>query len=176
MNEIRNIVGTMKSSPVLNYAIAGVDSYLLERGKVRLFECTRDHQDNITPHSHRFDFACLVLSGSVTNRIWIETDDSIGDLFEKSWLQYSGNIGEHTVTKSSKAHYEYRDFLHSTGQSYSMKRDQIHSIRFSKGAKVLFFEGPEVVAQSAIIQPVVNDKVIPTYQKLDWMFLAGEAI
>jgi len=51
-----------------------------------------------------------------------------------------------------------------------MKADQMHSIDFSKGAKVLFFEGPRLSDTSEIIEPVVRGEVIRTYIKQDYMF------
>ncbi len=95
MQNVIDVIDRIKSDRVINYAIAGLDSYLLGNGKVRYFECSRDHQDQITPHSHRFDFSCIVLAGMVTNRIWVECDDQSGDFFEGSIITYDGVIGEH---------------------------------------------------------------------------------
>ena len=63
LNKLIEILQDMKTSKVANYVIAGLDSYMLENGNIRMFENSRKHQDMITPHSHRFDFVCLVLSG-----------------------------------------------------------------------------------------------------------------
>jgi len=164
----------MKSSTVRNYVIAGLDSSLLEHGKVRYFENSRDHQDSITPHTHRFDFTCLVLEGSVTNRIWHPASDhGDSDLFMVSALDYTGKIGEHQVwaTNPEPEWFDYTDYEYLAGECYSMTHSQFHSIKFSKGAKVLFFEGPQITNTSYIIEPYVNGVVIPTYQKLDYMFL-----
>jgi len=170
-----NIISSMKSDGVFNYAIAGVDSYLLNNGRVRLFECSRDHQDQITPHSHRFDFACLVLEGHVVNITWHEVDDNNGDFFEESVLTYNGTIGEHKVQKSGRSFYYPTRVKYTKGDTYSMDSDQIHSIQFSRGAKVLFFEGPAFKDTSLIIEPVVNGEKIPTYVKRDYMFIkSGE--
>ena len=46
----------------------------------------------------------------------------------------------------------------------------IHSINFSKGAKVLFFEEPSCSNKSYIIEPIVNGEVIRTYVNKDYMF------
>ena len=52
----------MKHSPVRNYAIPGLTSSLIgspsPNGTVRIFECSREHQEPIIPHSHRFSFQC----------------------------------------------------------------------------------------------------------------------
>ena len=84
MKDIISILQDMKSDRVANYVIAGLDSYMLNSGKVRLFENKRDHNDAITPHSHRFDFVCLVLAGKVVNSLWEECSESDGDFFEVS--------------------------------------------------------------------------------------------
>lgn len=170
MQELIEIVEKMKQSRVMNYVVAGLDSYLLSGGVVRLFECSRDHQDQITPHSHRFDFACLVLAGTVTNRIWEECTESEGDFFQSSKLTYKGDIGKHSVARGGRNWWRYTDWHYSAGDCYSMTADQVHSIQFSRGAKVLFLEGPQYSNTSLIIEPVVHGKVIPTYQKREYMF------
>ena len=162
---------TMKSSRVRNYVIAGLDSYLLESGKVRLFENSRAHQDSITPHSHRFDFTCLVLDGVVRNRLWRPCDEGRGDLFQASWLTYKGDIGVHEKVEGAQSYWGYFDREFRTGETYSMASTEVHSIQFSRGAKVLFFEQPETVESSIIIEPVVDGRVIPTYKNESYMFL-----
>ena len=160
----------MKSDPVRNYVIAGLDSYLLGGSSIRYFECSRDHQDSITPHSHRFDFACIVLSGHVRNRIWEPSSDSRGDCFQSSSLVYQGAIGEHNILPISAGYWRFTEVEYWPGDSYSMTSEQIHSIHFSRGAKVLFLEGPQRTNESLIIEPVVNGEVIRTYFKLHYMF------
>ena len=171
MDELINLLDQMKSSTLSNYVIAGLSSSLLENGKVRYFENSRDHQDSITPHTHRFDFTCLVLDGYVTNRIWHLCEG--GDLFVCSMLDYKGSVGDHVVasTNPETEAYDDTDYENVAGEFYSMTYNQFHSIRFSKGAKVLFFEGPQVTNTSFIIEPYVDGVLIPTYQKLDYMFL-----
>ena len=101
LKSISRIVDQMKSSRVKNYVLAGLDSYLLTNGNMRLFACSRDTQDQITPHSHRFDFVCIVLEGWVVNRVWKEVPESIGDFFESSILTYKDEIGSHDLHPGS---------------------------------------------------------------------------
>lgn len=171
MEQLLKIIQEMKSSKVSNYAIAGLDSYLLENGKMRIFECSRNHQDQITPHSHRFDFACLVLKGTVINKIWTECDEKQGDLFELSRLFYSGIIGSHSKEPDGRSWYNFRSKVYNAGDVYSMKAEELHSINFSKDSVVLFFEGCQDLDESYIIEPVVNDQVIPTYENKPYMFI-----
>lgn len=175
MQKVIDVVQKMKTNAVRNYVIAGLDSYLLGDGVIRYFECSRNHQDSITPHSHRFDFACIVLAGSVRNRLWSECAPNCGDFFESSLLTYRGDIGEHEIRRDGRDHWSYKDSIYEVGESYSMKHDEVHSIQFSRGAKVLFLEGPQLTSESLIIEPVVNGEVIRTYQKLDYMFLVDTA-
>lgn len=170
MREILEIIRKMQTSKVSNYVIAGLDSYLLENGNVRVFKNNRNHQDQITPHSHRFDFTCLVLNGYVINKVWTECTGKDGDLFQLSELIYSGDIGEHRKKPISNKSFSFNMTTYKTGQTYSMKAEEIHSIEFSKGAVVLFFEGPTVREESLIIEPVVNGEVVPTYEKKSYMF------
>jgi len=172
MKQILNIIEQMKSSKVSNYVIAGLDSYLLENGNMRVFKNSRNHQDQITPHSHRFDFTCLVLQGRVINKIWIECTEEDGDFFEESKITYQGEIGKHTRKQVGRNFYKVTEIIRNAGQTYSMTSDQIHSIGFSNNAIVLFFEGPQKSKSSVIIEPVVNGLVIPTYENKDYMFLS----
>jgi hypothetical protein len=169
---ILNAIQKMKSSKVSNYVIAGLDSYLLENGKVRVFENGRDHQDQITPHSNRYDFTAIVLQGEVTNHIWHDSSPTRGDLFMTSKLTYNGEIGDHKVTQICSDYYRKESHTYTSGQMYSMTADQIHSITFGRNSVVLMFEGPELANGSIIIEPFVDGLVIPTYKKSDYMFLA----
>ena len=169
------IVEFMKSDKLENYVIAGLDSSLLKNGTVRYFENSRDHQDTITPHSHRFDFACLVLAGSVANSLWNATNESNGDFFEETQLIYDGGPGQYKRKVEGRNFYRPVTTIHEAGDVYAMHADAIHSIKFSRGAKVLFFEGPTMLDRSLIIEPVVNGRVIPTLETRDYMFLTGGA-
>ena len=174
MEQIVKILSEMKNSSISNYAIAGLTSSLVggeSNGCVRLFEQERCQQDFITPHSHRFDFTCLVLAGEVTNRCWSETCEVMGDFFEETIITYCGNIGEHHRKIAGRNFYEYHDHTYQAGECYSMSHDQIHSIIFGKESKVLFFEGPTLQDTSLIIEPVVNGSVINTCLKKPWMFV-----
>jgi len=171
MQSLIQILEAMKSDTLYNYVIAGLDSSLLNNGKVRYFENSRRHQDQITPHSHRFDFVCLVLTGQVVNRLWNPLQSGRGDLFQVSQLNYTGEVGHHKVTTLRQESYSYNDCVYVEGEVYSMQSDEIHSIIFSPGAKVLFFEGPTIANTSVILEPVVRGRVIKTYEKRDYMFL-----
>lgn len=158
-----------------NYVIPGLDSALLGgagKGAVRLFINSRDHQEEITPHSHRFDFECLVLQGTVTNRIWRKTDGTSGDLFMGSTLfPLDGGMGTYrTYEHDTPTHWGYEDYRHETGSWYGLDSQEVHSIRFSRDAVVLFFEGPEKRNSSLILEPFVNGQRIPTFRTEPWMF------
>jgi hypothetical protein len=161
----------MRSSEIRNYAIPGVNSSLIST--VRLFECSREHQEPITPHSHRFDFQCLVLSGMVRNRVWTnEIPIGTGDPFILSELRYSG-IGPGTYDGAEELvidNFDYKDRIYHPGDWYSMAAEEIHSIFFARNSKVLFFEGPTRTKISQILQPCVDGKVIPTFKVEPWMF------
>jgi len=168
----------MAHSPVRNYVIPGLTSWMIgapsPRGTVRMFDNERDHQETITPHSHRFNFQCWVLSGSVRNRIWTESDfdhPSSGDLYEESTLRFSGAFGQYEESDDgSIGRWTYQDREYTAGQCYSMKAHEVHSIYFSRGTKVLFFEGPTISDASIILQPFVHGEVIRTFEVKPWMF------
>lgn len=159
-------------SPIRNYAIPGLTSSLIGgagHGCIRLFECSRDHQEEITPHSHRFDFQCWVLAGEVRNRIWNQAW-SHGDHFLRSKLSYGGECGSYKKTEVGVERYEHVDTIYTAGDCYAMTARQIHSIHFSRGACVLFFEGPMRHDDSVILEPWVDGEVVPTFEVKPWMF------
>lgn len=176
MSHLSKFLGGMKHSPIGNYGgIPGVTSWLIgqpsEHGLVRLMECSRDHQEPIIPHSHRFDVHCLVLSGLVRNIIW--TRHTTGDDFRQTTIKYDGAPGEY-----SKGDVEFAPWAKSTreypaGTEYSMKANEVHSIFFARGTSVLFFEGPKVSDTSVILEPVVDGVPVPTFKVEPWAFMRG---
>lgn len=166
------LIKKMSTNTVDNYVIPGLSSSLLENGKVRLFECTRHHREQIVPHSHRFDFYCLVLEGEVMNHMWRE--DEGGDEFHVSTIRYKGGIGKHDTVNARLAKYKMHTNRYGPSEWYGMTHEAIHSITFSKGAKVLFFEGPQVTDKSVVLEPYVNEERIPTFKVESWMFKRGD--
>lgn len=170
----------MAHSPVRNYVLPGLTSSLIgapsEHGVVRLFQNSRDHQETITPHSHRFDFQCWVLRGSVRNRLWRKSyaHDPQADSYRTTVLRYAGEIGKYTTELCGVDRWVYSDRTFEEGQCYAMRAHEVHSIFFSRGATVLFFEGASIADCSIVIEPVVDGETIPTLEVKPWMFKAGE--
>lgn len=164
----------MSHSKVNNYIVPGLYSSLLtpitENGCIRLFESSRDHQEAIIPHSHRFDFSCLVLEGEVTNRVWKSCDKNSGDSFVVSRLSYLDEMGKYEKSTLCTLNFYSEDFVYKSGDWYSMEAKDIHSIYFSKGAKVLFFEGKSIYKSTTILEPFVDGKHIETFETKPWMF------
>jgi hypothetical protein len=170
----------MLHNQLRNYIMPGLTSYLVgseKKGSVRLFHSERECMEFVTPHSHRFDFTCLVLSGDVLNTIFRP-----GYAYDDAWCLSSINqvcgkdgLNEYTHIRGTEAsHWRAEIFKFSTGDVYSMTHEEIHSIKFSKGAKVLFFEGPQLKTTSYMIEPWENGKCIPTFRTEPWMFERGE--
>lgn len=165
------VVQSMMHAPIYNYAIPGLHSHMLgggEFGKVRMFTCDRNHQENITPHSHRFDFACLVLSGRVINKKW--KAGPRGDWFAVTALEYLGEPGKYEMRDGGAERYAMEATPYTPGQWYSMTAEEIHSIEFSAGSRVLFLEGPERGANTVVLEPFVNGKRVQTMETKPWMF------
>jgi hypothetical protein len=176
IERIAQVVSVMRNSSLGNYIVPGLTSHLVgggDFGKVRLFEASRDTRDVITPHSHRFNFACLVLRGSATNTIY-EVATSAGEPWVLSTIdQVCGKDGLLDFVHTRETHVTYFRRVTNTyepGAVYWMNYDDIHSIVFSANAQVLFFEGPQQVTRSSMIEPWVNGKVVPTFETKDWMF------
>lgn len=180
LEKLCGVLRPMLNNTITNYIVPGLNSSLVgdgdKGGKVRIFHATRNTRDTITPHSHRFNFACLVLSGTVTNTIYEE--DTMNRLGSEQWVKSTidpvcGRDGvlQYTQIRADEPSNYYRKITtYRPGNVYAMQHDQIHSIVFSHGAVVLFFEGPELSKRSVMIEPWENGKVIPTFETRDWMF------
>lgn len=172
------IIEKMKHSPLRNYAgVPGLTSWLIgekgPQGCVRLFECSRNHDEAIIPHSHRFDFECFVLAGQVRNVIYKPAYFKNGpevDAFWQSSLLYGGACGTYTREGDQVVYAERESRTYKAGDKYGMAADEVHSIYFSKGARVLFFEGPQVSESSVILEPWCDGKAVPTFKVEPWMF------
>ena len=167
------IVDKMRTGAVDNYVLPGLASELVGgsgNGCVRLLSADRHTRDWVTPHSHRFDFACLVLAGEVENILFglgIE-----GDFYLESKVRpLDGGMGRYEMERGERPlRYVEHPKRYAAGTSYSMTSKDIHSIRFSRGARVLFFEGPTVSDTSTILEPWCNGNVVPTFETRPWMF------
>jgi len=173
----------IKHSPIYNYIVPGLTSWMIKdfgpgRGCIRLFESSRCHSGVITPHSHRYDFQCRVLAGEVTNTVWIKSAwaNKAAECMTKSAL-YFNELGHYDTENLGQQYWYPIEFNYKTGQNYSMQYNDVHSIVFGNGAKVLFFEGEQKADVSVILEPYCKRQhaTIPTLKTEDWMFLKGEA-
>lgn len=171
VNELLKAIQPLVNSSVKNYVIPGLTSSLVgggSSGTVRLFTCEREHEEPICPHSHRFSFTCFVLAGEVRNRTWYQS--TRGTEYEALQLIKTGEFGSYEHYVGERNNYVFDEVLYGAGAVYAMEFNEIHSIYFSEGAKVLFFEGPEEQNESIVLQPVVDGKTIPTFRIEPWMF------
>jgi len=173
-NNSVQLLRNLAHSPLRNYAIPGLTSHMVGTptadGTIRLFESTREHQEPIAPHSHRFNFECLVLRGQVRNRIWRPVRGGEGDPFSMTKQTYLGKPGEYERADWGVGHWAYADHCYEAGQIYSMEAKQVHSIFFSRGALVLFFEGPQIIDHSVYLEPYAYGERVPTMRVEPWMF------
>lgn len=179
-DRIRNTIAEVipDGSPAIhNYVIPGLTSYLLadngQNGKIRMFHCTRNHNETIIPHNHRFNIASLVLCGSVTNEIYapISYDAENTDWYVPVTLEFAGQAGKYTSkTQGEAARYRKTAATYKEGEWYYMNHIDIHSIRFAKGTQVLFFEGPQVSDSSLYLEPFTGGKMVETFDVKPWMF------
>ena len=165
---VEKLFESMVSKVVNNYIVPGLKSSLLDHGKLRMFEASRLQLQHIVPHSHRFDFAALVMQGSVVNTVFVADEE--GDEYAEVELADTGKFGTYSEGHASLRKFSTLSTKHTVGDWYGMHADEIHRIEFSRDARVLFFEGPEVRASSKILKPVVDDEVISTFTVQDWMF------
>jgi hypothetical protein len=97
-----------------------------------------------------------------------------GDSYEVSDLKYQGALGKHEKTTIERAKFERVCSSYGEGQEYFMQAEEFHSIFFERGTAVLFFEGPNRLDYSQVLEPVVDGKVIPLFKTEEWMFRGEE--
>lgn len=177
--KIVSILSEMSHNELNNYIIPGLSSSLISGegyGKIRLFKAVREMHYFVTPHSHRWNFAALVLKGKVRNSLYLKSSDideqadayclsTIGQVCGADGLNNYIHARENVPSYWKRITHEYK-----AGETYSMEYSQIHSISFEKGTEVLFFESPEKTHIGYMLEPWVNGKVIPTFKTEDWMF------
>ena len=173
-DELVGFISKMKHSPAYNYVIPGLTSWLIglphpEHGCVRMFTMSRHHEEPIIPHSHRFDFRCLVLKGRVRNNIWRHSAVD-GDLYAVSDVTYEGRLGVHRRAELNEALFSKSERHYKAGEEYAMRAEEFHSIYFDKGSMVLFFEGANRLDKSQVLEPVVMGERIPLFKTENWMF------
>ena len=166
---------TAPSEVMRNYIVPGLSSTMLSRGedgsKVRMFEMSREQELFVAPHSHRYNFACNVLTGIVENTVLRESDDDKGDLFQEVRQTYLDSPGKYeSSVESIPVRYVRDKYVYRKGDWYGMSHGEIHSIWFSKGARVLFLEGPDLKDSSVVLQPY-SDRPCDISFTADWMFV-----
>jgi len=167
-------------SPIYNYIVPGLVSWMVrdpaaDGSCVRLFEMTRNQDTLITPHSHRFAFKCKVLQGEVNQILWYESGESgAGDAYMASAIHYEGKQGHYNKEKAGVRRCFSQSRVYKAGTHYGMQSDEIHSIIFAKGAVVLFDEYKTFTDKSIVLEPYVDDEVIPTLSTEAWMFRKGK--
>lgn len=171
---LARVLASMCSSAIHNYVTPGLSSYKIGGdglGMVRTFHAERETIDSITPHSHRFDFACIVLHGTVWNTVYDKWhDDASSDTYALGMLTGDG-LGSYKLHPGEEpVCFRKTEQRFMIDEVYSLEADEIHSIRFAKGTDVLFIEGPPRFANVQILEPWVRGKRVPTFETRPWMF------
>jgi len=169
-----------RHSTLRNYIIPGLTSHLIgdwsdpKKERLRLFEMEAQQLVHIVPHSHRYDFHCRVIAGTVINTIWypVKAASDSGPLLAKSRLTYNGAPGAYIKKFHSLDSYVPANTVYTQGAEYSMWHDEIHSIVFGYGAEVLFWEGPQLTDETYVLEPhVPGYGVVPLLKTEAWMFV-----
>lgn len=176
---LTNQLDRMAHHKVENYVVPGLNSELIavpkgnERGLIRRFKLEDRHQyEFVFPHSHRYHFTALVLTGKVTNRVFKPSNSIMGDFWVPSKLQRDLKVlGKYEKIQGEKpVRYEVVSTTYGPGDTYAMAPEEIHSIYFARGTEVLIFEGPTEQEETTILEPYANGQVIKNFRVDDWMF------
>ena len=192
LENVEMVLESMKNAVIHNYIAPGLDSFLLNKNdcKVRMFQMTRPQEMYITPHNHRFDFACCVIKGWVTHYVY-EQIGGHNNIYhqipqEAGKMEYRAHqINEYTPHNKVPGQGSNKNFTilnkgyglfvrnratYHIGDWYTLHKDQFHAIEFTLGSKVLFLEGANQRDTSYFLEPVVNGKVISLFTVPEWMY------
>jgi hypothetical protein len=161
----------MAGNGLTNYIVPGLESHLFS--KARVFVNTRKQEAFVTPHSHRYNLACLVLDGSVCNSVYEQSSAPSAQRYALSEL--------HSVSADEPGKYQAPALIgadnyivthtgYREGEWYLLPWHVIHSITFSDDAKVLVLEGPAENDFVTILEPVVRGERVATFRVEPWMF------
>lgn len=171
----RDFFTAFKDSTIGNYVVPGLESVLLGKSNdftVRMFHMTEHQVMHITPHSHRFNLLSYVLKGEVEHHVYYTAvSDATTKLkdFRFAVMEQKGQLGNYDTELYTNGLFRRYESKYEAGSSYFLKAEEYHSVIFSKGAKVLIIEGPEV-ATSKVLVPLVKNTVCSTLFTADWMF------
>ena len=164
-----------RDSTISNYVAPGLESVSLGRSNgfhVRMFHMTAHQMMHITPHSHRFNLLSFVMAGEVEHHVY----EKVAGGYENRPIAYTlailsqkGKFGEYETELYSNGMFFRYEAVHKAGGSYFLSADEYHSLIFSKGARVLVIEGPEV-NEPKILVPLVKGAACSTLFTADWMF------
>lgn len=156
-----------------DYIVPGLSSYLLSGGqgregpKVRLFHQERPFEGWITPHDHRFDLACYVLKGEVKHTVYSRSYDPwSGALYSVQRFPFSL---DGRMEPDETAMFTSATEVYGRGNFYHLGYTTFHTVKFSRGAMVLFFEGPDLQEHNHVLLPVSNGRIINTATVQPWM-------
>lgn len=169
-NDLKALRG-MTGNGLTNYVVPGLESHLF--AKARMFVNTRKQEAFVTPHSHRYDLACLVLEGSVCNSVYELSKEPFAQHYAVSSMRsVSGDEpGKYmSLEPRGEDRFAVTHTQYARGEWYILPYEVIHSITFSEDAKVLVLEGPAELDFVTILEPSVNGKRVPTFRAEPWMF------
>ena len=176
---MKAIFDKLKHSPIHNYILPGLTSWMLKAstessGAVRMFESSRQTEDFITPHSHRYGLDCEVLQGWVENTVWKRAQHFGAEKSVDEWmvalLLYQGAPGKYVLENTQATRMQPTCKKYSAGESYSMSYMDIHSIKFSRDAVVVITESAPQTDTTHILLPMAYGRVVPTFKVEPWMY------
>ena len=161
---------------ISNYSVNEIQHYVipyLTSHKVQSAEILHmEHYQHglVAPHSHRRDLLFVVLEGVVHNELYISDDSGPEYLVRK--IKYEGHPGKYS-SDNEEVRGRFRSVRYSfnAGDRFRMLANEIHSIYFNKGAKLLRVSGPELIATSLQLIPVTDKAVrVDIAAVQPWMF------
>lgn len=105
----------------------------------------------VHPHTHRYAFTTLVVSGIVTNtrfsRRSLESDPGIAYV-KRDYDNDTREMGPATPAPLHAYSAAYR-----SGETYALSPQEVHTIAVEPGTILALFQGPDVLRQTSIYLP-----------------------
>lgn len=157
----------------------GLDYICLKRSdeetiKFYFFEGDVTHlPEVVSPHDHRYDFDTTCMSGGVEN-IWFEAHDD-GQEFNRFAYMTPLNGGTGFTWIGTDRLKKVRRRLRQRGESYSMKAEELHTIRITRNNTVIMLtQYSDVLPISVPTHTYIKDREPPSLTGMYSRFTADE--
>lgn len=137
---------TMLEHSFRNFHVRGFDYLCLKRTpehtrKVYFFEGdVAQLPEIVNPHDHRYDFRTTVLTGVMSNSIYYENDEGLGEVYNEFEWRTPLLGGDGFTWKRETRLFEIQRRAYRPGMTYEMEAHDFHTIRMHSDTTVIILD------------------------------------